>query len=226
LLEEIVPPGVRVAEAFGEPGGGTLFPEETAVIARAGDKRRREFTAVRACAREAMRLAGLPPAPIVPGARGAPGWPAGVVGSMTHCAGYRACAVAPASVVAALGIDAEPHAALPDGVLAVVTSPAERQALARLAAAGAGAGGGTWWDRILFSAKESVYKAWYPGTGRWLGFEDVELTLDRLAGTFTATLLVPGPMIGGEALTRYDGRWLVREGLILTAVAVLAPEPG
>ena len=28
------------------------------------------------------------------------------------------------------------------------------------------------WDRLTFSAKESVYKAWFPTYGKWLDFTD------------------------------------------------------
>lgn len=76
------------------------------------------------------------------------------------------------------------------------------------------------WDRLLFSAKESVYKAWYPITGRWLGFEDAVITPDPDTGTFTARLLVPGPVVAGKALAGFDGTWTIQDGLIRTAVAV------
>ena len=49
------------------------------------------------------------------------------------------------------------------------------------------------WDRLLFSAKESVYKAWFPLARRWLGFEDAVVMIDPSAGTFQARLLVVGP---------------------------------
>jgi len=76
------------------------------------------------------------------------------------------------------------------------------------------------WDRLLFSAKESVYKAWYPLTRRWLGFEDARLTVDP-AGTFQAELLVDGARADGRpALRLLDGRFLVARGLVLTAVCV------
>ncbi len=39
------------------------------------------------------------------------------------------------------------------------------------------------WDRLLFSAKESVYKAWFPLTGRWLGFEEAAITINPADGT-------------------------------------------
>jgi len=76
------------------------------------------------------------------------------------------------------------------------------------------------WDRLLFSAKEAVYKTWYPLTERWLGFEDAVLTIDPEERTFAARLLVPGPRLGGEELRGFEGRWLVEEGLVLSAVAV------
>jgi 4'-phosphopantetheinyl transferase EntD len=218
VIETILPAEAPAEEAFGDLPGLVLFPAEEAAIAQAVDKRRREFTTVRACARAALARLGLPPVPIVPGPRGAPQWPDGVVGSMTHCAGYRACAVALDRNLLALGLDAEPHDQLPDGVLVAVSLEEERKRLAALAAAAPG----THWDRMLFSAKESVYKAWFPLTGRWLGFEDASVTIDPEAGMFTARLLVEGPDLNGVPLTRFTGRWLVDGGLIITAIAVPA----
>ncbi len=218
LLASIVPPEVVAAEAFGdECDGAPLFPAEEAAIAGAAPKRRREFAAVRACARRALASAGFDAAPVPRAPSGAPVWPPGVVGSMTHCEGYRACAIGRTEAFSAIGIDAEPHDLLPDGVLPMVASEPERAALAGLAAAAPG----LCWDRILFSAKESVYKAWFPATGRWLGFTDAELTLHP-SGTFAARLLVPGPVVGGRPVTAYHGRWTVRHGLIATAVVVPA----
>jgi 4'-phosphopantetheinyl transferase EntD len=75
---------------------------------------------------------------------------------------------------------------------------------------------------MLFSAKESVYKAWFPLTQRWLGFEDASITIDPAEGTFTARLLVAGPVLGDGPLTGFTGRWLVGDGLIITAIAVPA----
>jgi 4'-phosphopantetheinyl transferase EntD len=82
---------------------------------------------------------------------------------------------------------------------------------------------GVHWDRLLFSAKESVYKAWFPLAKRWLGFEDAVVTLDTSTETFTARLLVSGALIGGRGLTGFSGRWLIRDGLVLTAIALPAP---
>ena len=174
VIEEILPAGVACAEAFTDRLDVALFPEEEALIAKAVVKRRREFTTGRDCARTALAALGVPPAPILPGERGAPQWPQGYAGSITHCAGYRAAAVASTREVLAIGVDAEPDEVLPDGVLDHVTLPGERARLRDLAAAAPG----TSWDRLLFSAKESVYKAWFPATRQWLGFEGADITID------------------------------------------------
>jgi 4'-phosphopantetheinyl transferase EntD len=216
MIGDILPPEVAVNEAFGDVPDVVLFPAEEAVIAQAVDKRRREFATARACARAALAKLGLPPVPIVPGLRGAPQWPSGVVGSITHCAGYRASAVARDRDVVTVGLDAEPHDDLPPGVLAAVASGGEQARLAALAAVQPQ----VCWDRLLFSAKESVYKAWFPLTMRWLNFEDACVDFDRAARTFTARLLVDGPVVNGARLTGFDGRWLARDGLILTAIVI------
>ena len=77
------------------------------------------------------------------------------------------------------------------------------------------------WDRLLFCAKESVYKAWFPLTQEWLGFDDAEITID-VGGTFTARLLVPGPLVNGAPLTSLHGRWLAVRGLLVAAIALPA----
>jgi 4'-phosphopantetheinyl transferase EntD len=218
VIKEILPPEVTAVEAFGDVPGGTLFPAEEAAIARAVDKRRREFSTGRACAHAALVQLGLPPAPILRGPQGAPEWPDGVVGSITHCAGYRAAAVARAQDVLAVGVDAEPDETLPDGVLDRIAVADERAWLRETG----GSVPGPNWDRLLFSAKESVYKAWFPLTGRWLGFEEAVITIDPAAGAFAARLLVPGPVIGGQPLTGFSGRWVAGRGLVLTAIAVPA----
>jgi 4'-phosphopantetheinyl transferase EntD len=74
------------------------------------------------------------------------------------------------------------------------------------------------WDRVLFSAKESVYKAWFPVTKRWLGFEDVAVRFDPEGGSFTILLLAPGP--DQRALSRLLGRFHVANGLVMTFAGI------
>ncbi|MEU7024038.1 4'-phosphopantetheinyl transferase superfamily protein [Streptomyces sp. NPDC046203] len=217
MIEELLPAPIAVAEAFHDPVDVQLYPEEAELIAKAVSKRRREFATVRACARKALGQLGLPPAPILPGTRGAPQWPASIVGSMTHCGGYRAAAVAHARDMVTVGLDSEPNEPLKDdGVLNLVTVAEERAWLPEAAARRPGVN----WDRLVFSAKESVYKAWYPLTGLWLDFDEAVITVDPVGGTFEARLLVPGPVVAGTRLPGFSGRWLARDGLILTAISV------
>lgn len=196
-----------------------LFPEEWRCVDRAVEKRRNEFTTVRACVRKAFQQLGLPPAPIINGEHGEPLWPAGVVGSITHTVDYRGCALAYQNEIATVGIDAEPNDALPDGVLQEIALPRE---IAWIRAAAADAG--VHWDRLLFCAKEAVYKAWFPLTNQWLGFEQAEVALDPSQQAFAARLLVPGPTVRGEQLLGFRGRWVACDGLILTAIAHRASE--
>ena len=180
------------------------------------DKRRREFATARECARTALAELGVAPVPILRGERGSPVWPDGIVGSITHCAGYRAAAVAYATQVITIGIDAEPNHPLPDGLIDVILLPRERSQLQLLATERSD----VCWDRLIFSAKESIYKAWFPLTRRWLGFEDAVVAVNEAEATFDVRLLAPTPLANGFPLVNFKGRWLVSSGVILTAVTV------
>lgn len=213
LLRALLPPSVAVAEAFDDDPAEPVFPGEEDLVATATEGRRREFVTARRCARAAMATLGLPPVAIGTGPRREPRWPRGVVGAITHCRGYRAAAVARATDVDGLGIDAEPHHELPSGVRDMVVAEGDDERLRDLAAARPE----VHWDRVLFSAKESVYKTWYPLTGRWLGFEEASLAIDPVAGTFTASVLVDAK----PALREITGRFAVAGGLIVTASTVI-----
>ncbi|WP_354644573.1 4'-phosphopantetheinyl transferase family protein [Kitasatospora camelliae] len=223
MIEAILPAGVAVREAFHDLPEAELLPDEAPYVARSVAPRRREFATARLCARQALAQLGLPSGrPLLKDRHGAPVWPPGVVGSITHCDGYRAAAVARASHLTLLGIDAEPAETLPDGVLESIALPAELARVRRLLDVYPGIP----WDRLLFSAKEAVHKGWYPYAGQRLEPEDADLTLDPRGG-FTARLL-PRPPPGSRPVPYpLQGRWLVRAGLAVSAVAVPAgPWPG
>jgi 4'-phosphopantetheinyl transferase EntD len=210
MIETLVPASA-CAQLFDDVSESTMFPAEAAVVAHAIPERRREFATVRYCARQALRRIGLPAVSIVPDADGAPQWPAGVVGSMTHCARYRAAVVAPSDRLRGIGIDAEPHAALPYPACELVLRGEERTRLRTLVEADPD----LHWDCILFCAKEAVFKACFPSTRRWLDFADISVTL-RAGGTFQARLLVSEPGIASVL----GGRWVVDRGLVVAATSV------
>lgn len=223
MIAAILPEGVAVDWTRAGARASRLFPEEEMVVARAVGKRQREFQAGRACARAALARLAVRPQPVPSGARGEPVWPPGIVGSITHCDGYCACGVGWRTEFASLGIDAEPDAPLPADVLEAIASPAERRAIGTLQASLPGVS----WDRLGFSAKESVFKAWFQLTGHGLGYDKASLEIDPSTGTFAARIetRAAGRGPAGEAPV-LRGRWTVSRGILLTAIAVRPGGPG
>jgi 4'-phosphopantetheinyl transferase EntD len=126
MIMDLLPRRSAAVDAFDDAVAAPLFRSEEEAVARAVEGHRREFAAGRRCAREALMQLGYPALPVPADVNRAPIWPAGFVGSMNHCYGYRAAVVAMNTDLWTVGIDAEPHAPLPDGVLAAVSSTAER----------------------------------------------------------------------------------------------------
>jgi 4'-phosphopantetheinyl transferase EntD len=217
LLSDVLPHKVAAAEMYTDPPELAPLPEEAPLIAKSVAKRRNEFITVRYCARLALEELGVPPVPILKGEKGEPCWPDGVVGSLTHCEGFRGAAVGRIDTARSVGIDAEPHDVLPKGVLDAISLPAERSELGALP-------NGLHWDRILFCAKEATYKAWFPVTHRWLGFEDAHITFTvdngGTTGGFASEVLIDPAALSGPPLNTLRGRWSVRDGLALTAIVL------
>lgn len=221
LVSSVLPATQDMAysEVYSDPPGLTPLPEEEPLIAKSVAKRRNEFITVRHCARMALGELGVPPVPILKGDKGEPCWPDGVVGSLTHCTGYRGAVVGRSPAVRSVGIDAEPHDVLPHGVLDAVSLPAERSEIPQAMPTG------LHWDRILFCAKEATYKAWFPLTKRWLGFEDAHITFeadgtDATTGQFVSRILIDPEALSGPPLNELRGRWSVARGLVLTAIVL------
>ena len=111
--------------------------------------------------------------------------------------------------VRSVGIDAEPHEPLPHGVLDAIADDGEKEHVRLMRAAHPA----MHWDRMLFSAKESIYKAWYPVVRHRLTFDEARV---RFApdGTFTADLVMspttPWPTMAGS--------WQVEDGVLATSV--------
>lgn len=216
LLRGLLPPTVQVAAADPCAPASPLSGVEAAAVAGAVERRRREFAAGRGAARAALMALGHPPVQIPMAADRAPVWPAGIVGSISHGAGDCVAVVAEARVHRSVAVDLEPEAELDAALLDTVLTPAERAALEgrpdRLALA-----------LVIFSAKECVYKAQYPLTGLLLDFQQVEVTLDALSGSFVAVLAGEVPLAPADRVM--TGRWLYGAGLIATAIALGPPVP-
>lgn len=212
MIDAILPAVVTSFAAFHDDPAIAILPEEMALVAAATESRQEEFITGRYCARQALRRLGQPDAALLRGAGREPLWPAGIVGSITHCPGYRAAAVAHDCDIFTIGIDAEICAPLPAGVPELVLVDAERHWLATMSADFP-------WDRLIFSAKESVFKAWWPLTRVWLDFSAATINLQPDNGTFHAELAPQLWHISARQITGFAGRFLIRDGFILTAIA-------
>ncbi|WIB00016.1 4'-phosphopantetheinyl transferase [Curtobacterium sp. MCBA15_012] len=195
---------------------GPLTDDERTAVATALPARRAEFTTGRVLARRACAATGID-APSIPVARsGAPVWPDGVVGAITHCAGLRACAVGRSVEHAGIGIDATPARPLPAGVLeriADLDSTPVRAGLDALRRSG-----GESPDSVLFAASEAVAKARTTAHGGWFGIDGARVVL-RPDGTFVATAR------RGPAFTATGG-WAVDRGTVLAGTVLARDVPG
>jgi 4'-phosphopantetheinyl transferase EntD len=200
-----------------------LLPDERAMVERAVDKRVRDFRAGRQCAHRALARLGQPLAPLINDANRAPVWPQGVVGSISHCAGLAAAAVAKTDTRRAIGIDVEPDSPIERKLWSSITREAELAWLARLPSARAGHVA-----KLLFSCKETFFKLQFPTTRQMLGFEAVELSLGDVLlepfGVFSLTIVqdLPTPFEAGERLV---GRFTCVDGFVRTAMQLPAPRP-
>jgi 4'-phosphopantetheinyl transferase EntD len=182
---------------------GELWPEEADAIAHAIPKRRTEFAAGRSAARTALAELGREPCAIPQGPDRAPLWPAGLTGSIAHCDNCCIAAVADGAHLRSLGIDIEPATQLASDLTAIICTKQELDWLDRHPDAGLAA-------KMIFSAKEAVYKAQYPLTRQIIGFDAVSLTIDN--GRFT--------IAGNPALPNMKGAILIQDGLILSVAYV------
>jgi len=212
-IAAILPDWVSAAEDFGAHHG-TLLPEEEVLVCAAVPGRRAEFAAGRTCARRALAALGMSPQPILCGADHEPLWPDGFVGSITHCDGYCAAAVARSQNDRWLGIDAEPNRSLPEGLIDQIAFAEELERAASTSKRIRN------WDRLLFSAKESVYKAWYPIRKSWLDFKDISIAIQPLTASFTVNFTSPHTDWFEDRHAAFAGRYLLTDSRILTSAVV------
>lgn len=221
-MKMILPRSARVAEQFGD-ADQPPHPSEMVHVERAMPVRRRSFANGRACAHRALALLGVPDEPVGVGPLGEPRWPTDVVGSITHCDGYSACAVAWENEILALGIDAEPNASVSSAVLEGITGGDERHAIVALMRREPAIA----WDRLLFTAKESAYKMWSSRTGRSAWFTDASIRLRHMCsdgdvhtGAFDVVTALPLPWSQRTASNTVQGAWLADPGLLVACAFV------
>ena len=206
----LLPGGFAVCAAFGETPPDPLLAGEEGLVERAVETRRMEFARGRSCARRAMAVLGVRSSPILAREDRSPIWPAGVVGSISHCRNYCCAAVARADAWAAVGLDAELLQPLELDLEQQILVEDERRGLERLP-------DGLPWACVAFSIKEAIYKAWQPLMRRWLGFHDAFVRLDPPTSRFEADLI--GAAVPAS-LRRVEGRFVIDGPLVISALAL------
>jgi enterobactin synthetase component D len=142
---------------------GTLHPRTAAT-------RRADFVAGRTAAHAALAHLNCDVPSILSGAMREPLWPSGIVGSLSHAGDVAVAMAARRENVGGIGVDIEKERPAPE-LWDQVPIAAERRWLEDLADP-------VERDRMLlalFSAKEAVYKAFFPRVGHYFGFEAAAL---------------------------------------------------
>ncbi|QCR44794.1 4-phosphopantetheinyl transferase [Curtobacterium sp. SGAir0471] len=207
----LIPASVTVA-AVDHDLGGPLTDEEHAAIAHAVPSRRAEFRTGRVLARRTLTAIGTPVTSLPVSRSGAPRWPDGVVGTITHCPGVRACAVARSVEHAGVGIDATPARPLPSGALRRIADLSDdrvARGLATLRRTGVESP-----DSVLLAAAEAVAKARTAAHDGWFGIDGAHVEL-RPDGSFAAGAR-RGPAFAAT------GRWAVDRGTARAGIVLAA----
>ena len=184
---------------------------------RASPKRRAEFLAGRLCAQRALlRLQGRVSVPSI-GPDRAPLWPNGAVGSITHSDNWAAALVAKQAQFFGVGIDMERYLSNEDGqkLAGALLTANERERLNGLTVEQFAL-----MVTVIFSLKESLFKALYPLVGKHFYFEDAELIAwDTTTGTAQLRLLsdLDHQWPAGRELEAY---FALKDGHVISVVMV------
>ncbi len=212
LFHRLLSDDVETEEMDPHSVGDGLLKAEKDAVEGAAQTRVEQFTAGRVCSRIALgRLGVAASTPIERGEDCAPIWPAGFIGSISHTDTWCAAAVARLGDIRSLGIDLEPATPLKEALWRRVCTKEERERLRETPDPGL-------MGKILFSAKEAVYKCQYPLTTQFLGFHAV--IVDVGDGEFRAVF----QQEAGEFKPGYQmmGHYLVEDGLVATACELRA----
>jgi len=211
-LDNLFPKPVACVVSSRPPENFELLPEERNTTGEMTPLRLREFEHGRSCARRALAQLGYPDCPVPAGADRVPEWPAGVVGSISHCGDTAAAAVALATDVDGIGLDIETSDGLDEDLLPLICRDDElaqidaEESRLRLA-------------KLLFSAKESVFKCIWPRVRRFVDFQEVEIRMNLDDNTFIA--LPDSSDLPTELFCRIRGRFGETQALYVTTACIV-----
>lgn len=205
-IARILPAGVVASAGAIADAATPLAAAELPPTARMSARRFQEYSAGREHARKVLERLGLHSPVVAVGPDRAPLWPAGFVGSISHAGDLVLAVAAPSAAMRAIGIDLEPAVPLDADLVHRVCRPGELAGPGLPVASSLRA-------KLIFSAKESVYKCIAPLSGVFLEFEHVEILFDAGKNRFrarghgpAAELLSPTTLTG--AFTEAGGYWV------------------
>jgi len=194
---------------------GELYLQELSLVSKAIDKRRCEFAAGRACAREALGALGYAPMPILQAPSRAPIWPEAILGTISHSHTWAGAAVARAEQLAGIGLDIETVERVSMNIARKVLTGAEEAVLHNLPADEQKA-----FLALLFSAKEAVYKCLASAVRVHMGFHDAEV---RKAGPSCFEVrMSPEISQACPACEFLTGHYFFHNGCVFTGIALAA----
>ena len=204
-LALLFPDGIKFFSTTTRGAVSWLMPRERRAVEGASEKRKGEFAAGRMCARRCMDLLFVPVQQVPMGHDRSPIWPSGLVGSISHCDGYALAAVARSESFHPFGVDVEKVKDVDKSLQQFICTAAEADALKHVSTIfGAKA------LALFFSAKEAVFKSFYPQFGEVLEFLDVTLEIDVPNGRFI------GRVARSRSIAVFDGCFFIDRGLVFT----------
>jgi 4'-phosphopantetheinyl transferase EntD len=168
-LTTLFPSNVVIIHATEEMWSTPVHIREEKLIEGSVRKRQREFRAGRNAARAALNQLGAPPGPLLRGENREPIWPQGFIGSISHCDDSCIAACTKEREIISIGLDVEPLKTLKSGIARYIETEDERHFMERHPELP---------PRLIFSAKESLYKCYYPLVRCFFGFHSVVLDID------------------------------------------------
>jgi 4'-phosphopantetheinyl transferase EntD len=138
------------------------------------EKRMKDFSTGRYCARKALSLLNIPPGDILMGPGREPLWPAGIVGSISHSQHLTGAIAGPAEKFRSLGLDIETIGGVKDDLWNVLFTQEEHNLLNAFPAELR-----IYYATLFFSMKECFYKLQFPLTKQFIEFTEVEVISEK-----------------------------------------------
>ena len=215
-IQQLFPEGVVTACCRIEDREAFLYPEERSAVARAIDKRKREFSTGRFCARRALEKLGLQPCCLPQRPDRSARWPEGIIGSLSHNRTWCGAVVARNDIMLGVGLDIETISRVSVNIQDKILTDNEIAWIAALSEDHRQR-----YRALIFSAKEAVYKCIYPAYRFRMGFHDAQVYPDRHTDTFVIEIVDEefSRPFAGKLLS---GRYLIYDDSIFSGITLPA----